>query len=114
MCPLQSLRERGQPRTPLAGHPPDRPLFAINDGFLEESNPVERNPDHKIRARGQRQHEYLRRPTSPFRPPPRYSPRVDDARFAALAIEAGCEWITLDGDYARFPGLKWRVPPAGE
>lgn len=33
-----------------------------------------------------------------------------DAWFAALAIESGCEWITLDRDYARFPGLKWRVP----
>ncbi len=38
--------------------------------------------------------------------------RVSDAWFAALAIELGCEWITLDRDYARFPGLKWRVPSA--
>jgi uncharacterized protein len=37
--------------------------------------------------------------------------RVSDAWFAALAIEWGCEWITLDRDYARFPGLKWQVPP---
>jgi len=36
--------------------------------------------------------------------------RVTDAWFAALSIEWGCEWITLDRDYARFPGLKWRVP----
>jgi uncharacterized protein len=36
--------------------------------------------------------------------------RISDAWFAALAIEWGCEWITLDRDYARFPGLKWRVP----
>jgi hypothetical protein len=35
---------------------------------------------------------------------------VPDAWFAALAVESGCEWITLDRDYARFPGLKWRVP----
>jgi hypothetical protein len=35
---------------------------------------------------------------------------VPDAWFAALAIESGCEWITLDRDYARFPGLKWLVP----
>ena len=35
---------------------------------------------------------------------------VTDAWFAALAIESGCEWITLDRDYARFPGLRWRVP----
>ena len=37
-------------------------------------------------------------------------PRVSDAWFAALAIEAGCEWITLDRDYARFPGLAWSAP----
>jgi toxin-antitoxin system PIN domain toxin len=36
--------------------------------------------------------------------------RVTDAWFAALAIEWGCEWITLDRDYARFPGLRWQVP----
>jgi uncharacterized protein len=36
--------------------------------------------------------------------------RLTDAWFAALAIEAGCEWITLDRDCARFPGLKWQVP----
>jgi len=35
---------------------------------------------------------------------------VPDAWLAALAIESGCEWITLDRDYARFPGLKWRAP----
>jgi len=35
---------------------------------------------------------------------------VPDAWFVALAIESGCEWITLDRDYARFPGLRWRVP----
>jgi len=33
-----------------------------------------------------------------------------DAWFAALAIESGCEWFTLDRDYARFPGLRWRTP----
>ena len=35
---------------------------------------------------------------------------VPDAWFAALAIGSGCEWITLDGDFARFPGLRWRRP----
>jgi len=35
---------------------------------------------------------------------------VQDAWFAALAIEWGCEWITTDRDYARFPGLRWRTP----
>jgi uncharacterized protein len=40
--------------------------------------------------------------------------RVTDAWFAALAIEWGCEWITLDRDFARFPGLKWQVPAKTE
>lgn len=35
---------------------------------------------------------------------------VPDAYLAALAIEAGCEWITTDRDYSRFPGLRWRHP----
>lgn len=35
---------------------------------------------------------------------------VADAYHAALAIEHGCEWITTDRDYARFPGLRWRHP----
>ena len=35
---------------------------------------------------------------------------AQDAWFAALAIEFGCEWITTDRDYARFKGLKWRSP----
>jgi uncharacterized protein len=37
---------------------------------------------------------------------------VTDAWYAALAIEWGCEWITLDRDYARFPGLRWQQPTA--
>jgi toxin-antitoxin system PIN domain toxin len=39
---------------------------------------------------------------------------VTDAWYAALAIEWGCEWIALDRDYARFPGLRWRLPTAPE
>jgi toxin-antitoxin system PIN domain toxin len=35
---------------------------------------------------------------------------VTDAYFAALAIEHGCEWITLDSDFGRFADLKWRRP----
>lgn len=35
---------------------------------------------------------------------------VPDAWLAALAIESGCEWVTLDRDYARFPNLRWRLP----
>ncbi len=35
---------------------------------------------------------------------------ISDAWFAALAIESGTEWITLDRDYAKFSGLRWRRP----
>lgn len=35
---------------------------------------------------------------------------IPDAFLAALAIESGCEWITTDRDYAKFPGLRWRHP----
>jgi len=38
---------------------------------------------------------------------------VPDAFLAAMAIENGCEWITTDRDYARFPGLRWRHPLDG-
>ncbi|MEQ1929701.1 MAG: type II toxin-antitoxin system VapC family toxin [Parvularculaceae bacterium] len=37
-------------------------------------------------------------------------PMVSDAWYAALAIEHGCEWVTLDRDFARFPGLRWSTP----
>lgn len=37
---------------------------------------------------------------------------VPDAYLAALAIESGCEWITTDRGFVRFPGLRWRHPLA--
>jgi toxin-antitoxin system PIN domain toxin len=35
---------------------------------------------------------------------------VADAYLAALAIESGCEWVSTDGDYARFRDLVWTKP----
>lgn len=35
---------------------------------------------------------------------------MTDAYLAALAMEHGCELITADRDFARFPGLRWRHP----
>jgi toxin-antitoxin system PIN domain toxin len=35
---------------------------------------------------------------------------VSDAWHAALAIEHGCEWISDDSDFSRFPGLRWKRP----
>ncbi|MGL4178708.1 MAG: TA system VapC family ribonuclease toxin [Dermatophilaceae bacterium] len=35
---------------------------------------------------------------------------VSDAAHAAVAIEAGATWYSRDRDFARFPGLRWRLP----
>jgi toxin-antitoxin system PIN domain toxin len=35
---------------------------------------------------------------------------IPDAVLAALAVENGCEVISFDRDFARFPGLRWSVP----
>ena len=35
---------------------------------------------------------------------------VADAAHAATAIEHGAIWVSLDRDFARFPGLKWKIP----
>lgn len=36
-----------------------------------------------------------------------------DAHLAALAIEHGCELCSADGDFARFPVLRWTNPLVG-
>jgi len=35
---------------------------------------------------------------------------VPDAYHAAVAMEFGCEWMSLDRGFSRFPGLRWRHP----
>lgn len=35
---------------------------------------------------------------------------VPDATHAAVAVELGALWVTLDRDFARFPGLRWASP----
>lgn len=35
---------------------------------------------------------------------------VPDAYHAALALEHGARWLTMDRDFARFPGLDWTTP----
>ena len=34
--------------------------------------------------------------------------RIPDAYHAALAIEHGCEWVTLDHGFSMYPGLTYR------
>lgn len=38
---------------------------------------------------------------------------VQDAHLAALAVEHGLILCSADGDFARFPGLRWENPLAG-
>ncbi len=35
---------------------------------------------------------------------------VTDAHLAALALEHGCELISTDADFSRFPKVKWKNP----
>ena len=35
---------------------------------------------------------------------------VNDVHLAALALEHGCELVSYDSDFARFPGLRWQAP----
>jgi uncharacterized protein len=35
---------------------------------------------------------------------------IPDAYLAALAIEHGCEFVTADRDFKKFPGLRFRHP----
>ena len=37
---------------------------------------------------------------------------VSDAHLAALALEQGAELCSCDGDFSRFPGLRWQNPLA--
>jgi toxin-antitoxin system PIN domain toxin len=38
---------------------------------------------------------------------------VPDAYLAALAIESGCEWLSADRDFGRFPDLRWTLVDLG-
>lgn len=39
---------------------------------------------------------------------------VTDAHLAALAVEHGCELISTDSDFSRFPEVRWRNPLTSE
>jgi toxin-antitoxin system PIN domain toxin len=38
---------------------------------------------------------------------------IPDAYHAALAMEMGCEWVTMDRGFARYAGLRWCAPDDG-
>jgi len=87
------------------------PRFTANPSSLEEAfgfcQDLLAQPHCQIVEPGQRHWEILRRLCIETGTRGR---RITDAWYAALAIESGCEWITFDRDYARFPGLKWGPP----
>jgi toxin-antitoxin system PIN domain toxin len=35
---------------------------------------------------------------------------VNDAHLAAISLEHGCEIVSYDADFARFPGVRWLTP----
>ena len=39
---------------------------------------------------------------------------VADAYLAAFALDRDDEWVTADRDFAKFPGLRWRLLPGGQ
>lgn len=37
-------------------------------------------------------------------------PLTVDAHLAALAVERDAGVVSFDGDFARFPGVRWQLP----
>ena len=93
------LRIVTHPRVFIRPSPPDEALkFANVIRSQPQCIPVSPGPRHwKIFTRLYRDAETM-------------GNLIPDAYFAALAIESGCEWITLDRDFARFEGLRWSRP----
>jgi len=87
---------------PRAFRPPSRPEVA-----LSFADAIRSRPNAVPIAPGARHWDIFRRLCEQAKARGNLIP---DAFFAALAIESGCEWITTDRDYARFPGLRWRHP----
>jgi toxin-antitoxin system PIN domain toxin len=87
---------------PRAFHEPS--TLDVAFGFCDD---LLRQPQCQIVEPGERHWDIFKQLCSKTRTTAR---RVTDAWYAALAIEWGCEWITLDRDYGRFPELKCRAP----
>jgi predicted nucleic acid-binding protein len=106
-CPLRHLAARAERRR--AHH--DRPPHLYQPSPPEEAfrfcDTLLGQPHCQIVEPGERHWDLFRRLCLETNT---HGSRVTDAWFAALAIEWGCEWVTMDRDYARFPGLRWAVP----
>jgi hypothetical protein len=75
-------------------------------GFLDE---LVRRPTARIVGPGPRHWELV---TGLCRDSGARGKLVADAQHAAVAIEHGCTFVTTDGDFARFPRLRWQHPLA--
>lgn len=73
--------------------------FAFCDNLLSQ-------PHCHVIEPGERHWEIFRRLCVETNPG---GPDVTDAWHAALAIEWGCEWVTFDRDFLKFPGLKCTI-----
>ena len=92
----------------IVTHPRIFALPSPSDHALEFADVIRRQP-HCVPANpGPRHWDIF---TSLYRDAEVSGNLIPDAYFAALAIESGCEWITLDRDFARFQGLRWSRPP---
>ena len=78
--------------------PPDR-AFAFCENLLNQ-------PHCEVIEPGPRHWSIFQRPGIDM---DTRGPKVTDAWLAALAIEWGCEWVTFDRDFLRFPGLKCTI-----
>ena len=87
---------------PRVFHPPTplEPALAFADAFRERPNAVPVAP-------GGRHWDVF---TRLCRETGARGNLIPDAWLAALAIESGCEFVTTDRDYARFPQLRWYHP----
>ena len=74
--------------------------LAVADGWLAEANSrvIEPGPDHWRTVR-----RLLTAVGTAGN-------RTTDAHLAALAIDNGCELLSTDSDFSRFPDLRWRDP----
>lgn len=75
--------------------------------FLDFADVIRSRPQCVLVRPGSRQWDIFR---SLCEVPGLKPAQVSDAYHAATAIEWDHEWISDDGDFAMFPGLRWRRP----
>lgn len=82
------------------------PLVSSLDDAFGFCDDLLRQPHCQLIEPGERHWEIFRRLCTETST---RGPDVTDAWYAALAIEWGCEWVTFDRDFLKFPGLKCTI-----